>query len=70
MNKGIDVSEYQGNIDWDRVKNDNIEFAILKFANIYDDENIYYDTKFERNYKNCRELNIPLGLYIYNYYQN
>ena len=50
MNKGIDVSEYQGNIDWDRVKNDNIEFAILKFANIYDDENIYYDTKFERNY--------------------
>ena len=67
MNKGIDVSEYQGNIDLDRVKNDNIEFAILKFANIYDDENIYYDTKFERNYKNCRELNIPLGLYIYNY---
>lgn len=67
MNNGIDVSEYQGNIDWDMVKNDNIEFAILKFANIYDNENIYYDTKFERNYKNCRKLNIPLGLYIYNY---
>ena len=67
MKKGIDVSEYQGNINWNKVKHSNIKFAILKFANIYDNESIYYDTKFERNYKECKSLNIPIGAYIYNY---
>ena len=28
--KGIDVSEFQGKIDWEKVKNDGIEFAILR----------------------------------------
>ena len=65
--RGIDVSEFQANIDWNKVVNDNIKFAILKFANIYDTEKIYYDTKFEINYKKCKELNIPIGAYIYNY---
>ena len=67
MKKGIDVSEYQANIDWDKAKDDNIEFAILKFANIYNNQNIHYDTKFKRNYKECKKLKIPIGIYIYNY---
>ena len=67
MKKGIDVSGYQGDINWNKVKNDNIEFAILKYCNIYDDDQIQYDSKFENNYKNCKELNIPVGIYIYNY---
>ena len=67
MKKGIDVSEFQGDINWKKVKSCHIEFAILKFANIYDNEKIHYDTKFERNYNKCRSLNIPVGLYIYNY---
>ena len=41
MKKGIDVSGYQGDINWNKVKNDNIEFAILKYCNIYDDDQIY-----------------------------
>ena len=32
--KGIDVSEFQGLIDWNKVKADGIEFAILKLGNI------------------------------------
>ena len=32
--KGIDVSEFQGSINWDKVKADGIKFAILKLANI------------------------------------
>lgn len=67
MKKGIDVSGYQGSIDWESVQADGIEFAILKYCNIYDDEQIQYDSKFENNYKNCKELNIPVGIYIYNY---
>ena len=67
MKKGIDVSEFQGDINWSKVKNNHIEFAILKFANIYDNQKIHFDTTFERNYIECKKLNIPIGAYIYNY---
>lgn len=67
MKRGIDVSRFQGDIDWNRVKKSNIDFAILKIANIYDDEEIYYDTKFDTNYQACKSLNFPIGIYIYNY---
>mgnify|MGYP000724314108 FL=1 len=45
ISKGIDVSEWQGNIDWDKVKKTDVEFAILRcgFAGDYakyDDEKI------------------------------
>ena len=65
--KGIDVSEFQGNINWNKVKADGIEFAILKLANIYDYDTNYKDSKFETNYKEAKKRGIKLGAYIYNY---
>ena len=65
--KGIDVSEFQGKIDWDKVKADGIEFAILKLGNIYDYDANYKDSKFDTNYKNARANGIKIGAYIYNY---
>lgn len=65
--KGIDVSEFQGNIDWARVKNDGVEFAILKLGNIYDAQSNYKDSKFDTNYKNAKSQGIKVGAYIYNY---
>ena len=65
--KGIDVSEFQGSIDWNKVKADGVEFAILKFGNIYDYDANYKDSKFGTNYKKCQELGIKTGIYIYNY---
>lgn len=65
--KGIDVSEFQGNIDWARVKNDGVEFAILKLGNIYDAQSNYKDSKFDTNYKNAKAQGIKVGAYIYNY---
>ena len=65
--KGIDVSEFQGNINWDKVKADGIEFAILKLGNIYDYDTNYKNSKFETNYKNARAKGIKVGAYIYNY---
>lgn len=65
--KGIDVSEFQGNIDWDKVKNDGVEFVILKLGNIYDYDENYKDSKFDTNYKNARAQGIKIGAYIYNY---
>lgn len=65
--KGIDVSEFQGQIDWDKVKADGVEFAILKLGNIYDAQSNYKDSKFDTNYKNAKAQGIKVGAYIYNY---
>lgn len=65
--KGIDVSEFQGNVDWTKVKNDGVKFALLKLGNIYDTDANYKDSKFDTNYKKCKELGIKVGAYIYNY---
>ena len=65
--KGIDVSEFQGNIDWNKVKSDGVEFVILKLGNIYDYDENYKDSKFDTNYKNARAQGIKIGAYIYNY---
>lgn len=63
--KGIDVSEHQGIIDWDKVKS-QIDFAILRLGWIGNNSN-KIDAQFERNYAECKRLNIPVGVYVYNY---
>lgn len=63
---GIDVSEHQGNINWDSVKS-QISFAILRLGWIGNKNNHTLDTKFERNYSECKRLGIPVGVYVYNY---
>lgn len=63
---GIDVSTFQGNIDWDKVKS-QINFAILRLGWIGNKNNHTLDTKFERNYNECKRLGIPVGVYVYNY---
>lgn len=65
--KGIDVSEFQGKIDWKKVKEAGIDFAVLKLANIYDYDENYKDSEFENNYKNAKKQGIKLGAYLYNY---
>ncbi len=62
--KGIDVSSYQGNIDWNKVKSDGIEFAILKVIR----KDLNPDKQFENNWKGCTESGIPIqGVYNYSY---
>ena len=63
---GIDVSTFQGNIDWDKVKS-QISFAILRLGWIGNKNNHTLDTKFERNYSECKRLGIPVGVYVYCY---
>lgn len=65
--KGIDVSEFQGSINWDKVKADGVEFTILKLGNIYDYDTNYKDSKFDTNYKEAKKRGIKIGAYIYNY---
>ena len=66
ISKGIDVSEWQGDIDWNKVKNTDVEFAIIRcgFAGDYTK---YDDKKFQRNVSECQRLGIPFGIYLYSY---
>lgn len=66
MKKGIDVSEFQGIINWDEVKNSGIEFAILRAG--YGQNNI--DNKFRRNIEECKRVGIPIGIYWFSYALN
>jgi len=63
--KGIDVSIYQGDIDWSAVKKAGIKFAIIRAG--YGKEVSQKDTKFERNYENAKAVGMPIGVYWYSY---
>lgn len=64
--RGIDVSEHQGEINWEKVKG-QIAFAILRLGWIGNNNNHTLDKQFERNYSECKRLGIPVGVYVYNY---
>lgn len=66
---GIDVSQHNGTIDWEKVKS-QIDFAILRIGWIGNKENHTIDTQFERNYNECKRLGIEVGAYVYNYCEN
>ena len=71
MNDIIDVSRYQGTIDWDKVKASGIGGAMLKTVSTNKSfGGIYIDQQFERNYAECKRLGIPVGVYYYTYAQN
>ncbi len=59
---GIDVSSWQGKIDWSKVKNDGKTFAIVRAGTTKGK-----DTYFEENYKNAKSNEIQLGCYFYTY---
>lgn len=61
MAKGIDVSHWQGVIDWLSVKESGIEFAILKAGG--SDDGFYTDSTFEQNYKEAKAVGLPVGAY-------
>lgn len=65
MAKGIDVSSYQGNINWEETK-ESIDFAIIRcgFGGNLSSQD---DNKYARNTQECERLNIPYGVYLYSY---
>lgn len=65
---GIDVSQYQGIIDWDKAKN-HIDFAILRCGYGQDIPG-QDDPTFKRNADECTRLGIPFGVYLYSYAQD
>ena len=61
----IDVSQHQGTINWNTVK-DKIDGAIIR-CGYGDDLPEQDDTQFARNLSECERLGIPCGVYLYSY---
>lgn len=61
--KGIDVSKWQGEIDWKKVKADGVEFAFIR-AGYWTN---YTDPYFEKNYNNAKAAGVKVGAYHYSY---
>lgn len=63
---GIDVSEFQKDIDWAKAKADGVEFAILRcgYGMNYTSQD---DARFKKNIAECKRLGIPFGVYLFSY---
>ena len=68
---GIDVSKWQGEIDWEKVKNAGAEFAIIRvgYQTDYDGENVV-DPYFIANIEGAKRVGLPVGIYYYSYAKN
>lgn len=60
----IDVSSWQGDIDWAKAKADGVEGAIIRLGFGWGND---ADTKAQRNISECKRLGIPFGIYWYSY---
>ena len=60
---GIDVSRFQGVIDWVAVKAAGVDFAIIKAGG--SDAGFYTDSAYERNYEGAKAAGLPVGAYYY-----
>lgn len=66
LHKGIDVSVFQYDIDWNAVKADGVEFAIIRAGyRTYGSGVLNEDTYFRKNIKNAKAAGIKVGVYIF-----
>lgn len=61
--KGLDVSEFQGEVDWERVKAAGYKFAMLRAGYGYNT----IDKQFRRNASECNRIGLPVGVYWFCY---
>lgn len=69
--KGIDVSKYQGEVDWEKAQAAGIDFAMIRcgFGSEWNGTGDYAqdDEQWRRNADECTRLGIPFGTYLYSY---
>ncbi len=64
--KGIDVSRYQGEIDWEKVAQDEVEYAFIRLGiRGYTEGAIQEDEQFEKNIRGARNNDIAVGVYFF-----
>lgn len=65
---GIDVSSFQGEINWEKVKNTGVEFAIIRLGFGYTVNNeLVLDKYFKENLQHAKEQGLKVGVYFYTY---
>ena len=63
---GVDISEFQGDIDWTQVKQAGIDFAFIRIGyRTYGDGIVTYDSAFQRNIEGAQAAGIKVGAYFY-----
>lgn len=65
MKKGIDLSCWQTNVDYKKLKEEGIEFAIIRCG--YGKDSGQKDSMFETHYQGCKAAGIKVGVYHYSY---
>ncbi len=63
---GIDISKWQGDVDFKSLKEAGVEFVFLRVGTSINRENIV-DQKFLENIKKAEEVDMPVGVYYYSY---
>lgn len=61
---GIDVSKWQGNINFKKVKQAGAEFVIIRLGVYYNNKH-GIDTRYEENIRKAKEAGLKVGLYYY-----
>lgn len=63
---GIDVSRWQGSIDWEKVKNAGVEFVIMRIGVQSDyDKDISVDSYYHEFIKGAKDAGLLVGVYVY-----
>ena len=69
MVKGVDISEHNGNVNFENLKKAGVEFVILRCG--YGQDRTSQDDKwFKSNVEKCIKHNMPYGVYLYSYANN
>lgn len=64
--KGIDVSVWQGNIDWKKVKDSGVEYVMIRVGGRgTDNGEIYADKNAQKNYEGAKKAGLKIGAYFF-----
>ena len=64
--KGVDVSSFQGDVNWEKVKNDGVEYAFIRLGyRGYESGKIVNDSKYEDNITGCNDVGLDCGVYFF-----
>lgn len=64
--KLIDVSAHNGVVNWEKVKKSGVDGVIIR-TGFGEEHPSQIDTRFEANYKGCKDVGLPVGAYHYSY---
>lgn len=67
---GVDLSSWQEDVDFEKIKEDGVEFVILRVGSEDKNDERFVDSKFIEYIKEANRLDLPVGIYYYSYANN